>query len=173
VLLTLLAALSVQAREFYVSQQHPKAADTGAGTREAPLKTISAAAKMAQAGDTVIVAPGIYRESVRLTNSGMAGKPIVFQSETKHQAIISGADVLRDPQDEGADVYSYPTAKVHPVPYLGGSPQWVYLNGLPLERAETPDRLIPGSFYLEGTSGNLISPGEAFAGRIHEPLRGA
>jgi hypothetical protein len=26
---------------------------------------------------------------------------------------------------------------------------------------------------LKGTSGNLISPGEAFAGRIHEPLRGA
>jgi hypothetical protein len=149
VLLTLLAALSVQAREFYVNQQHPQSADTAAGTREAPLKTISAAAKMAQAGDTVVVAAGIYRESVKLTNSGAAGKPIVFQSETKHQAFISGADVLRDPRDEGAEVYSYPIAKVHPVAYLGGNPQWVYLNGLPLERAETPDRLIPGSFYLD------------------------
>jgi hypothetical protein len=148
-LLTLLAGASVQAREFYVSQNHPQAADTAAGTREAPLKTISAAAKMAQAGDTVVVAAGIYRESVTLTNSGAEGKPIVFQSETKHQAIISGADVLRDPQDDGAGVFSYPIAKVLPVAWLGGTPQWVYLNGLPLERAETPDRLVPGTFYLD------------------------
>jgi hypothetical protein len=148
-LVTFLATAPIQAREIYVSQQHSQAADTGAGTREAPLKTISAAAKMAQAGDTVIVAPGMYRESVKLTHSGMAGKPIVFQSEAKHQAIISGADVLSDPKDEGAGVYSYPVSKVHPVAYLGGNPQWVYLNGLPLERAETPDRLIPGSFYLD------------------------
>jgi hypothetical protein len=80
-LLTILSTASLHAREFYVSQQHPQAADTAAGTREAPLKTISAAAKMVAPGDTVIVAPGIYRESVTLTNSGAAGKPIVFRSE--------------------------------------------------------------------------------------------
>ena len=69
-LFPLLFTASIHAREFYVSQQHPQAADTSAGTRETPLKTISAAAKMAQAGDTVVVGAGIYRESVTLTNSG-------------------------------------------------------------------------------------------------------
>ena len=94
-LVVTLAEVSPQhAREIYATQQHPKAADTGARTREAPLKTISAAAKLAQPADSVILAPGTYREVVALTVSGQEGKPIVFQSETKHQTIISEADGL-------------------------------------------------------------------------------
>ena len=52
----------LQAGTFIVDTRHPAAADTNAGTREAPLKTISAAAARAVAGDQVVVRPGVYRD---------------------------------------------------------------------------------------------------------------
>ncbi len=142
-------ALGARAATYVVDNQHPAAADTNAGTREAPLRTISAAAARAEAGDTVLVRPGIYRESVTLTRSGEAGRPIVFMSEEPRMAIVSGADVLSEPKAEGLGVYSYPITRPLRSTYRGGDPQWVYLEGLPLERAETRDRLIPGTFHQD------------------------
>ena len=40
------------------------AKDGGNGTKENPFKKIQQAAEIAQAGDEVLVAPGIYREYV-------------------------------------------------------------------------------------------------------------
>ena len=37
-------------------------AENGNGSKENPFKTIQAAAEVAVAGDTVVVAPGVYRE---------------------------------------------------------------------------------------------------------------
>jgi len=148
-LLALLSFVPSAAREIHVDQRHPGASDTQPGTREAPLKTISAAARQVRPGDVVTVAPGLYREAVALTVSGEPGRPIVFQSELPRQAVISGADPLVEPRDEGRGVYSYAVAVRGRVTYLGGNPEWVYLDGLPLERVDTPDRLVPGSFCLD------------------------
>lgn len=142
-------ATALQAGTYVVDNQHPQAADGNPGTREAPLKTISAAAARAVAGDEVLVRPGIYREAVTLTNSGAPGKPIVFRSEVVRAAVISGADIVTNLQAEGVGVVSFPIAAPGQVTYLGGNPQWVYLDGLPLERADTRDRLIPGTFYQD------------------------
>ena len=40
----------------------------GDGTREKPFQTITEAAKIACAGDEVLVAPGVYREYVNPVN---------------------------------------------------------------------------------------------------------
>ena len=45
----------------------------GDGTREKPFQTITEAAKIACAGDEVLVAPGVYREYVNPVNGGSAG----------------------------------------------------------------------------------------------------
>ena len=67
-------AATTNATTYMVDQRHSAAADTNPGTlREAPLKTISAAAARAVAGDEVLVRPGVYRESVTLTNCGGLG----------------------------------------------------------------------------------------------------
>lgn len=152
-LIAIMSLLTVQSQAvtYIVDNQNPKAADTNAGTAEAPLKTISAAAKIVKPGDEVIVRPGVYREAVGLSVSGTKDAPIVFRSEEKHQAVISAADVLSDPKDEGLGVWSFAIAQPYmkSCAYLGGMPQWIYLNGFPLERAETRDRLIPGTFFLD------------------------
>jgi hypothetical protein len=142
-------SVPVLAQEFYVTADIHKSDDRNPGTRAAPLRTISAAAKLARPGDTVTVAPGLYREAVALTISGSEGLPIVFQSEVPHQAVISGADLLDNPRQHGQGTYSYPIPNPGRCSYRGGNPQWIYLDGIPLERVESRDRLIPGSFFQD------------------------
>jgi len=53
---------------------------SGPGTSTSPYCTISQAAAVAAAGQTVLVAPGTYPERVSPPRSGTAGSPIVYQA---------------------------------------------------------------------------------------------
>jgi Right handed beta helix region len=76
-------------RTLYVS---PGGGDGNPGTSPgAPLRTIQHAADLAQAGDLVLIQPGVYRESVTVFGSGMAAQPIVFRGNGAG-AILDGAD---------------------------------------------------------------------------------
>ena len=54
--------------------------DDNSGSSSSPVKTINRAARMAGAGDTVLIAPGTYDERVSLRNSGTSEKPITFKA---------------------------------------------------------------------------------------------
>lgn len=64
----------------------------GHGSAAAPFGSIQAAADVTGPGDLVLVAPGVYRETVRVTHSGTAAAPIVFRSQQPGAAVVSGAD---------------------------------------------------------------------------------
>jgi uncharacterized protein YjdB len=64
--------------------------DGNPGSSAAPLRTINRAAQFAVAGDVVIIRNGTYRESVSVRNSGMSGKPIVFQAENRGGVVLTG-----------------------------------------------------------------------------------
>ena len=64
--------------KYYVSGDVKQAGD---GTKEKPFATIQEAAQIARAGDEVIVAPGIYRESVDPQCEGTEEDRIVYRSE--------------------------------------------------------------------------------------------
>ena len=70
------------------------AARNGNGSSEMPFKKISEAARAAQAGDEVIVRPGIYREYVDPKNSGKQDARITYRSEQPLGAEITGAELL-------------------------------------------------------------------------------
>lgn len=79
-------------RSYFVS---PQGSDDDPGTQDAPLKTISAAAAKAGPGDTVHVAPGVYRESVKIEGrSGKPGRPIVFTAWGEGRPILDGSAEL-------------------------------------------------------------------------------
>jgi hypothetical protein len=75
--------------------------DTAAGTAEAPLLTIGAAAALAQPGDTVVVHAGVYREWVNPPRGGTAAAPITYQAalgaDGRYEPVaISGAEAIAD-----------------------------------------------------------------------------
>ena len=65
--------------------------DSGPGTQAQPFCTISKAAAVATAGQTVLVSSGTYTEDVTPANSGTAGNPITFQAAPGATATITGA----------------------------------------------------------------------------------
>ncbi len=76
-------------RTLYVATD---GSDSNPGTDPAqPLATLQHAADLAQAGDLILVAPGVYRESVTVTASGTAAQPIVFRGAGPG-AVLDGAD---------------------------------------------------------------------------------
>jgi hypothetical protein len=68
--------------------------DSAAGTSaEAPLRTISAAAKLSAPGTVVHIAPGTYRESVVFPVDGTADQPIRFEATAgPHTVRIVGSE---------------------------------------------------------------------------------
>ena len=52
---------------YYVSAKAPR---EGNGSRETPFRHIDDAARVAVAGDEIIVAPGVYREYVNPRSAG-------------------------------------------------------------------------------------------------------
>ena len=88
-LLLIAGYLSAAAETLHVD---PKGDDQGDGSEAKPVRTIQHAADLAQAGDTVLVAPGIYRERIAPPRGGKEGTPITFRSSVKHGAIVRGSD---------------------------------------------------------------------------------
>ena len=77
----LTSAAAYASTGYTVDNTNPSCSDTGPGTPAQPFCTIAAAAKMAHAGDTVLVKAGTYPgTSVNPANSGSAGSPITFSA---------------------------------------------------------------------------------------------
>ena len=77
-------------QRYYVSAA---AATSGVGTAASPFKTISEAAAVAQAGDTVIVHAGTYRETVNPLRGGTSDRArITYQAAPNEVAVITGSD---------------------------------------------------------------------------------
>jgi hypothetical protein len=66
----------------------------GDGTKERPFKKIGDAAALAQPGDEILVAPGIYREYVNPRNAGTKDARITYRSEQPLGAVITGAELI-------------------------------------------------------------------------------
>jgi alpha-N-arabinofuranosidase len=77
-------------REYHVT---PAGDDTQSGTDAAPLKTIAAAAALAQPGDTITVHAGVYRERVNPPRGGESReRPIIYQAAPGESVIIKGSE---------------------------------------------------------------------------------
>lgn len=68
----------------------------GNGSKEMPYRRINDAAKVAKAGDEVLVAPGIYREYVNPLNAGEEDARITYKSIEPLGAVITGAEQINN-----------------------------------------------------------------------------
>ncbi|MGQ9504889.1 MAG: NosD domain-containing protein [Thermogutta sp.] len=91
-LLLLLTATGF-AREIHVAVSGDDAAE---GTADKPLRTISAAAQLAQPGDTVIVHEGLYREEIAPPRGGLSDeKRITYLAAPNERVEIRGSEVIK------------------------------------------------------------------------------
>ncbi|MBO4727209.1 MAG: right-handed parallel beta-helix repeat-containing protein, partial [Spirochaetaceae bacterium] len=88
---------------YYVNAAAAKGGD---GSKAKPFNKIQQAAKIAEPGDEVVVAPGIYREWVNPKNGGTEKKRITYRSEKPLAAHITGAEELKKWQKVSGSVYT-------------------------------------------------------------------
>ncbi|MEW1953399.1 right-handed parallel beta-helix repeat-containing protein [Terrabacter sp. NPDC080008] len=92
--LTLAGALApvgaASAAPTYLYVRTTGCSDTGSGTATLPYCTIVKAAKVAVAGQTVVVSAGTYTGEVAPWHSGVSGSPITFRPATGAAVVISG-----------------------------------------------------------------------------------
>lgn len=145
--------------KYYVNQS---AVSNGDGSKDKPFKRISDAAYIAMPGDEVIVAPGIYREDVSPRNSGVERGRIIYRSQKRREAVITGADVFNTWEPYEGDVWKLTVpntyfGKYNPYTTLV-SGDWyikklpmhtgeVFLNGKSLYEMECLEKVLEPEFY--------------------------
>lgn len=85
----LVVAIPVDATTLYVS---PTGTDTNAGTASKPLRTIKQGLSRIHSGDTLLLKPGTYPESVDLSVVGAPKAAITIKATQAKAAIINAAD---------------------------------------------------------------------------------
>jgi hypothetical protein len=92
IILLLLLSPGTKAREYHVAKTGN---DGNPGTLSRPFRTISAAAGIAVAGDTVTVHEGIYRERVNPVNGGNNDlERILYRAVEGEKVVIKGSAVI-------------------------------------------------------------------------------
>jgi hypothetical protein len=67
--------------------------DSWEGSPDRPLRTISRAAELAQAGDTVLVHEGVYREWVQPRRGGLSGsRRITYEAASGEHVVVKGSE---------------------------------------------------------------------------------
>jgi alpha-N-arabinofuranosidase len=88
------AANPPSGREIHVSPQGDD--DVNDGSAKSMLKTISAAAQLAQPGDTITVHTGVYRERVTPPRGGLAGdQRITYRAAPGEKVEIKGSEIVK------------------------------------------------------------------------------
>lgn len=145
---------------YYVSVSGQRGGD---GSKGRPFQTISEAAKIARAGDQVIVAPGVYREYVNPVYGGEGeNSRIVYRSEVPLAAVITGAEKIDRWKHYQGNVWE---ARISNGLFGGYNPyttvisgDWyyakepvhtgeVYLNGKAMYEASSLDKVLNPAVY--------------------------
>ncbi|MDQ2687750.1 MAG: DUF1565 domain-containing protein, partial [Armatimonadota bacterium] len=154
VLFTVLAA-TAHAATYVVS---PTGSDANPGSSVKPFQTIDKAAQTAQAGDTVIVKAGTYREAVHLRHSGTAEAPITFVAQPLGSVTISGTDPLMGwtKVSVNAPIYKASWDHVFAIDYHDGKPVESHPEDEPLwgraEQVVADGKQLLPTLGLEGLS---------------------
>jgi hypothetical protein len=101
--LSLLITSAGFSKEYHVSK---KGSDANTGSVTKPVKTISAAVKLAYAGDTITVHAGTYREYINPLRGGESdSKRIVYRAAPGEKVEIKGSEVITGWKKEKGGVW--------------------------------------------------------------------
>jgi alpha-N-arabinofuranosidase len=103
IVLPVLMLASLHAAELHVALTGQ---DANPGSQAAPLRTIQAAAKLAQAGDVITVHGGVYRERIAPPRGGTSDQNrITYQAAAGEKVAITGSEVAKNWEKVQADTW--------------------------------------------------------------------
>lgn len=163
-------------RTIHVDNGTSASSDNNSGTSDFPLRSIAAAANLAQrnrkAGlsSRIVIAAGIYREQITLKPDIHRGNvPIVFEASEPGKVIISGSDIWTEWQPKQGHIY------VHSWPFEWGlapyPPGWqdhvklapivrrremVFIDGKSLDQRLSFSDLSERSFFVSESTQELF-----------------
>ena len=97
--------LGLDAKTIVVNNRLVGARDSNPGTFTLPVKTIQAAANMAQPGDTILVKAGIYREQIAPPRGGTRNKPVVYKAAYGEEVSVRGSEQVSNWINIGGGVW--------------------------------------------------------------------
>lgn len=122
---------------YYVSNT---GSDTNIGSQSLPFKTVRKAVGLAQAGDTIRIAPGTYPEKISISSKkGTESSPIRIIGESTDPATY--------PVIEGSDPTYSNTGTDNPVFNISNS-TWISLERLKLDNSSISSVLVSASHYI-------------------------
>ena len=84
-------------KTYHVNGSAPNASDAGPGTPAQPFRTINHAAQVLQAGERVVIAGGVYRESVHPARGGAGPQTMIsYEAAEGDQVVIKGSVILSE-----------------------------------------------------------------------------
>ena len=140
---------------YYVDNSSASCSVNGPGTSDVPYCSISAAVAAHHGpGITILVRPGVYRETVRIPASGDLSGPFVLRA--------LGAPVVVDGAEDysSAAQWTQASGDVWLAPSVSWGPRQVFIDGARLDSsAASPVLLPPRSFQFVPGSGLYVNAG--------------
>ena len=158
-------SLPVMAGTLVVNNRSPQADDRNPGTAEKPLRTIQAAAELAQPGDTILVRAGIYREAVKPPRGGTEGAPITYSAAPGEEVSIRGSEPVTNWVAQGAGVWKVELPEAF---FKGFNPFTVHVSGAwlnrpkPIKTVDVKGRKPATDKYLPCHLGDLYYNNEGY-----------
>jgi parallel beta-helix repeat protein len=147
--------------------------DEAAGTEAAPVRSVQQAVTLATSGQTIVVRGGVYHQRVTVTSD----KTLTIQSYPGEVVWFDGSVEVGQWVADGArwtavgwttDFDSSPTFKrgapdntepgwsfIDPEHPLAAHPDQVWIDDLPQKQVAIAAKLVPGTFAVDSTTGNL------------------
>jgi hypothetical protein len=162
----LLGTQTAWARTLYVDALNKAAIDTGPGTAELPMKTITKSVALVQKGDVVIVRSGVYRgERIVFQTDGSADAPIVLRADRGADVTIKGSvEVDSGWSSVGPGIYSHLLSGI--APYFPPAGQFVrgatlarnqvFVDGEYMPQVEPTSAPPPNSFCINAEHTALV-----------------
>ena len=127
------------------------------------VNRIDEAVARVQAGDTIVIHGGVYREKVVLSQSGSAEAPITLRAAEGEYVVMTGADPITEWSQEPGEDHAYSAPWPHT--FIGWNPhhthpsdeyhrligrcEQVFINGYRLGQVLQRARLSRGTFYVD------------------------
>ncbi len=146
----------LNAGSYHVAKNNTEASDENPGTAGAPFLTIQKAATIAQAGDTIWVHQGIYRETITPIHSGTADKPIVYTPYSDDKVTISGVDVISGWELHEGNIFKAPMASDFFVSSVNMTDQ-VFVGGKMMNLARWPNTSLNVSYPVKAVTNSFVS----------------